>query len=216
MTCWQISNRHRAQYDHSNTWDLTSIFSVALSVFRGKKPKYDKDGLSRILNQKCNRWNALVHEHSKKVDDKWLNNIDKTFLTREGDILINSLGEGTIGRSTFITQQNEGLLYDSCMILLRLDQTKINPQFFCYLFNHKYGQNQVEEVKSAQSTKQTHLGITNLRKIRFPLPPKVTQNAIVDHISGLRMHIQKFNEHAKYTREKAIIEFEKEIFNIST
>lgn len=167
ITYWQISNRNRAQYN-SNKFALTSIFSVALSIFQGKKPKYDKDGLSRILNQKCNRWNALVHEHSKKVDDKWFNNIDKTFLTREGDILINSLGEGTIGRSTFITQQNEGLLYDSCIILLRLDSTKVNPKFFCYLFNHKYGQNQIEEVKSAQSTKQTHLGITNLKKIRFP------------------------------------------------
>lgn len=77
---------------------------------RGKIPKYDKTGLARILNQKCNRWNSLKLEHSKKVNDKWALSVDKKFFTREGDILINSLGEGTIGRSTFITQQNEGLL----------------------------------------------------------------------------------------------------------
>lgn len=210
FTDWNI--RNIAKYN-SNKFSLTSLNeSLTLSVFRGKSPKYDKEGKSRILNQKCNRWNNLELEHSKKVNDKWYNTIDKTFFTQEGDILINSLGEGTIGRSTFITKQNEGLLYDSCIILLRLDQTKVDPKFFCYLLNSKYGQNQIEDIKSGRSTTQTHLGVTNLKNIMFPLPPMASQNEIANHISELSMQIQELNKQAKHNREKAIIEFENKIF----
>lgn len=204
---------HLVQY--SDKFCFTSICRVAQSVLRGKSPKYDNDGKSKILNQKCNRWNSLELEHSKKVNDKWALSVDKKFLTREGDILINSLGEGTIGRSTFITQQNEGLLYDSCMILLRLDQKRVNPKFFSYLLNSQYGQNQVEDLKSARSTNQTSLCVKNLKKMMFPLPPKVIQNKIANHISRLRMQIQEFKKQAKHNREKVIIELEKEIWNIA-
>ena len=71
----------------------------------------------------------------------------------------------------------------------------------------------MEEVKSARSTKQTTLTITNLKKIIFPLPPKETQKEIARHISGFKAQVQKFTEQAKYNRKKAIIELEKKIFN---
>lgn len=101
------------------------------------------------------------------------------------------------------------------MILLRLDQKRVNPKFFSYLFNSQYGQNQVEDLKSARSTNQTSLCVKNLKKIMFPLPPKVIQNKIANHISRLRMPIQEFKKQAKHNREKVIIELEKEIFNIA-
>ena len=211
ISCWTCQMPNLIAKYNSNKFCLTSIFSVVLSVFKGKTPEYDKDGKSIILNQKCNRWNSLELEHSRIVNDKWSNNIDKKFFTQEGDILINSLGEGTIGRSTFLAKEREGLLYDSCIILLRLDQTKVNPQFFSYLFNSKYGQNQIEDLKSG-STRQTSLSVTNLQKIMFPLPPKEMQNEIANHILELRVQIHELNEQAKHNREKAIIELENQIW----
>ena len=215
LTDWYF-HKNQTQFNNSNKFSLTSILLLdGSSIFRGKTPKYDKTGFARILNQKCNRWNSLKLKYSKKVNDHWASAVDKKFFTREGDILINSLGEGTIGRSTFITQQNEGLLFDSCMILLRLDQKRVNPKFFSYLFNSRYGQNQVEDLKSARSTNQTSLCVKNLKKMMFPLPTKVIQNKIANHISRLRVQIQEFKKQAKHNREKAIIELEKEIFNIA-
>lgn len=89
-------------------------------------------------------------------------------LNKEGDILINSTGEGTIGRATYIKKEFEGLFYDSHLLLLRFDRNKVNPELFVELFNSDYGQNQVNDIKSAQATKQTELGVTNLIRLNFP------------------------------------------------
>ncbi|MBE0573606.1 restriction endonuclease subunit S, partial [Candidatus Dojkabacteria bacterium] len=70
---------------------------LVIDLFRGKSPRY-KDGTSSfILNQKCNRWNEIDMNFVKTVDEDWLKSIDYRFLTKEGDVLINSTGEGTIG-----------------------------------------------------------------------------------------------------------------------
>jgi restriction endonuclease S subunit len=213
---WNSANRNIAKYN-SNKFPLNSLVlnpTLAISVFRGKSPKYDKDGKSLILNQKCNRWNYLEKEHSKTVNDEWFNKIDESFFTKEGDILINSTGEGTIGRCTLITKENENLLYDSHILLLRLDKQKVDPKFYSYLFNSKYGQQQVEDIKSAQSTKQTELGVNNLKKIMFPLPSNTEiQTEIANHISDLKIEIKSLKEKAKENREQAMVDFENEIFN---
>lgn len=216
ITDWNSSNRNIAKYS-SSKYPLTSILldsTLAEGVFRGKSPKYDKDGNSKILNQKCNRWNFLELKHSKTVNDDWYNKIDKNFFTKSGDILINSTGEGTIGRSTHIEKINENLLYDSHILLLRLDKTKVNTKFYSYLFNSKYGQQQVEDIKSAQSTKQTELGVNNLKKIMFPLPEKIEiQRKIAEHISALELQMKNLKKEAKQNREQAILDFENELFN---
>ena len=75
-----------------------------------------------------------------------------------------------------------GLLYDSHILLLRLNKEKIYPRYFVYVFNSKYGQEQVENVKSAKTTKQTELGVENLKKIQIPIPPLHVQKQIVSEL----------------------------------
>lgn len=111
------------------------------------------------------------------------------FLTRENDILINSTGDGTIGRASIVSKEHEGLLYDSHIILLRLNTELINPLFFVYFNNSKLGQKQIENIKSAKSTKQTELGVGNLLKLQFPLPDIDIQREIVLEIKNLETQI---------------------------
>src|SRR5690606_37418061 len=134
------------------------------------------------------------------------------FFTREGDILINSTGNGTIGRASLITKKHINLIYDSHILLLRLNNLMVNSLYFTYLFNSRYGQMQVEALKSAQSTNQTELGISNLRKILFPLPQVEIQNEIANHISDLKQQIKDLKNRVKENEKKATTEFEQEIF----
>lgn len=181
-------------------------------IFRGKSPKYDKNGKGRILNQKCNRWNFIQLEYARAVNDNWLKGIEREFLTQENDIIINSTGEGTIGRASLITKQHEGLLYDSHLLLLRLDIKKINPAFLVMLINHEYGQSQIESLKSAKSTKQTELGVQNLLKVLFPLPPKRKQDSIVKFILNKKSGADQLLKKSQINQQIAIDEFEKQIF----
>lgn len=189
-------------------------------IFRGKSPKYIETSTSQILNQKCIRWYDIDKDWMKKVDDNWLKSIDDNFLTKPGDILINSTGEGTIGRAAIVKENESGLLYDSHILLLRLNSQIINPYYFIYFFNSAYCQNQIHELKSAQSTKQTELGVNNVLRIKIPLldlkietPGILDQLKIVKHISGLLNNISTLKKLSEETRNNALEEFKSELFN---
>lgn len=215
LTSWGVEKILKSLSFKSLKYPTTTLESNPVlykHIFRGKSPKYDKNGKARILNQKCNRWNFIELEYAREVNDNWFNSIEKEFLTKENDIIINSTGEGTIGRSSLITKQFEGLLYDSHLLLLRLDIEKVNPAFLVNLINHEYGQSQIESLKSAKSTKQTELGVQNLIKILFPLPSKKKQDSIIELVTTKRDEADRLRKKSQINQQSAIDEFEKEIF----
>jgi restriction endonuclease S subunit len=182
-------------------------------VFRGKSPQYSDTSNSVILNQKCIRWNDIELEHVKYVADEWYQSIDKSFFTKKGDILINSTGDGTIGRAICITNKYKNLIYDSHILLLRVNQNEINPLFLTYFINSKLGQMQIENIKSAVATKQTELGINNLINLQFILPKIEIQNEIASEIDSIKNKILLLNQQAEQNKLFAINDFESEIFN---
>ncbi|MFY7843722.1 restriction endonuclease subunit S [Chryseobacterium gambrini] len=187
--------------------------SLVEDVFRGKSPKYADKSDKYILNQKCNRWNKIEIEFVKTVVPEWYNNIEEKFFTKEGDIIINSTGEGTIGRSSYLGKDFEGLIYDSHILLLRLNKKIINPELFVELFNSTFGQNQVNQIKSAQATKQTELGVSNLLKIEIPVVNDITkQNSIIKQIKKLRDLALVNTNKSELLIRQANEEFEKAIF----
>ncbi|OOV29789.1 hypothetical protein BXU11_07955 [Flavobacterium sp. LM5] len=213
---WGLDKIFNSNELKSSLYDMTSFETnpnLVKSIFRGKSPKYSENSTRLILNQKCNRWNNIEIEHSKTVDERWYNGIDKNFFTKDGDVIINSTGEGTIGRATCLTNKYEGLLYDSHMLLLRVNKSVIDPLFYTYLFNSHFGQNQVDGIKSAQSTKQTELGVNNLKKIVFPLTSLEKQKEISKKIQLIKSQIKQLNNSSIKNKEEAILEFENEIFN---
>lgn len=193
------------------TVSLNSDGSLYLDIKRGKSPKYVEDSNVFILNQKCIRWSSIETQYAKTVDPSWLESIDEENLTQEGDILINSTGEGTIGRAAVVDNANTGLLYDSHVLLLRLNKNCIEPKYFELVFNSRYGQEQVENVKSAKTTKQTELGVENLKRILIPIPPLKVQQDIVKHMTALYKEASNLQQLSPYY-QRAISKFETQIF----
>lgn len=194
-----------------DTRTLNDDKSLYVDIKRGKSPKYATTSNTIILNQKCVRWHNIDTQYAKFVDADWIQTVDKDCFTRENDILINSTGEGTIGRAAIIEKSLEGLLYDSHILLLRLNTEKIDPKYFMFVFNSKYGQEQVDNVKSAKTTKQTELGIDNLKKIQFPIPPLDVQKKIVVKLETMYEEIAELQRLTPYY-EKALKDFETQIF----
>lgn len=187
---------------------------VIKEIFRGKSPKYCENSNAFILNQKCNRWNTIDLKYVKKVDKDWAISFDSKFYTKENDILINSTGEGTLGRSTCIKEKEHiNLLYDSHLLLLRLNDKYIDSQFFVYLFNSNYVQEQINILKGAISTKQTELGIEKVKKIKIPIPPLDIQKNISETILKKEEKVNNLNSMTKQLRKTARIELQNEIFS---
>lgn len=158
---------------------------------RGRSPKYSNTGVFKMLNQKCVRWYSIDKQHCKAIDIDWYNSTDDEFKIKQYNVLVNSTGDGTIGRSAIASKDIEGYMYDSHILNL---SSSISQFFICYFLNSDFGQYLVEKTKGATSTKQTELGVNNLANFIFPLPPLAEQQRIVERVDHLMDLCNKLEE----------------------
>lgn len=181
-------------------------------IHRGKSPRYSSNGRNYILNQKCVRWFDIDISYARMVDGQWLTGVAEELFTKEGDLLINSTGEGTLGRSAVVRRREEmGLPIDSHILVVRVNGSKLLAEFLCFLFNSEFVQRQIGFLKSATATSQTELGIASLQKINIVLPPISCQRTIVSELTEFRYKIALL-EKAGDARKHARINFENAIF----
>ncbi len=171
------------------------------AITRGKSPKYSEKGIPKMINQKCVRWFDLETIHCKLIDENWFESVPDELRVKEGDVLVNSTGEGTIGRSALVKSDANGFLFDSHVLRI---STIVSNFYIAIFINSSFGQNLIEQSKGAQSTKQTELGVNNLSNFIFPLPPFLEQLAIVERVENLlakcadlQTEIENINTHSK-------------------
>ena len=215
MTQWgydKVEGRFPFQFIGPAPVSLKQVPQLCLALFRGKSPRYDPKGDRVILNQKCNRKNEIDLRYAKTVDSAWLERISQKQFTAPGDLLINSTGEGTLGRASMVDHAHAGLFLDSHLLLLRPNCRRLDPRFFAYLFNTTLVQRQVEQLKGAQATKQTELGIENVRRIQFPLPSLERQQELGARAEQRAQLARRLRLQASQLRQKAQEAFEREVF----
>jgi type I restriction enzyme S subunit len=215
LQLWGVEkNQSLLQYEfHSHTpVSFNQNPHLIKEIYRGKSPIYDSKSSKVILNQKCNRLNLIEVEYAKPVSEAWLNKIERDRFTQQGDIIINSTGEGTIGRATYISSEYAGHMIDSHILLCRVNPDEIDPLFLVYQFNSSYIQEQIEHLKSAQATKQTELGIDNLKKIQFILPKIYKQRIIADILKKEITNTMQLQNKGLNLLEKAKLDFERRVF----
>ena len=83
-----------------NNWKKISDF-ITFST-KGITPKYVENSSIIVLNQKCIRNGVIDYSFSQFTDDT--KQISETKFVKKGDILINSTGVGTAGRSAFVDE----------------------------------------------------------------------------------------------------------------
>lgn len=100
-----------------NSWNDVSTFVVFTT--KGITPRYVKKSSIVVLNQKCIRNNRIDYSFAQFTDDS--KTIPDTKFVRKGDILVNSTGTGTAGRSAFVVDIPQGhrLIVDSHILILR-------------------------------------------------------------------------------------------------
>lgn len=188
--------------------------NYVIKASRGKSPKYRENTNAFILNQKCNRWDYLDLQFAKSVDEDWYNTVNEWLKTKVWDIIINSTWEWTLWRSSLVRDWFEWLLCDSHMLLLRVDQKKLNPEFLVKQINSPFFQKQIDWIKWARATNQTELWVDNLLNLVFVIPEDIViQNNIVKSISKLNKDIMESKEKSERLKMEAKIEFEKELFS---
>ena len=100
-----------------SNWKPLSEF-INFSI-KGITPKYVDKSNILVLNQKCIRNSQIDYSLARYTDDS--KNISSDKFVQKGDILVNSTGTGTAGRSAFVDEIPKviRLIVDSHILILR-------------------------------------------------------------------------------------------------
>ena len=154
-------------------WENVTLEDITALVSRGITPKYADDTDQIVINQKCIRNHtidlSLARTHTPKVvNEKWL---------RFGDLLINSTGDGTLGRAAQVWFQPKNLTVDSHVTIAR--PAKENLIFYIGLWGILH-EKEIESLHTG-STGQTELPRDRVKAMELLLP----DNETLDRFNGL-------------------------------
>lgn len=177
-------------------WTYETMENYCLTVTRGVTPKYSPGSGRLIINQRANRgteidWNELK-ELTPDLD------VPSEKYASKYDVLVNSLGEGTLGRIHLFLEDWATLAVDQHMSICRTS-SPAKSLYIYYLLSSPIGQDRIEAVKTG-STGMTMLNISKLREFDFLSPP----DALLTRFSNFALPIwDKITSNQKESRTLA-------------
>ncbi len=166
-------------------WTWRTIEEVAAYVQRGKSPKYVATSALPVVNQKCVRWHGVEAEHLKFVDpEQWSAWADERTL-RDGDILWNSTGTGTIGRAALYRPLAgfQRVVADSHVTVVRLREGL--PEYVHQWIKSPTLQGRIDAMQNG-STNQVELARSEVLATAVPWAPVEEQRRIVAKLDALQ------------------------------
>ena len=147
-------------------WAWARLENVTTYIQRGKSPKYSDIERYPVVAQKCNQWSGFSLEKAKFIDPDTAAKYSKERILRDGDLLWNSTGLGTLGRmAIYDTSKNDygWAVADSHVTVIRTREDWLEHRFAFAYFASPSVQTVIEE-KASGSTKQKELAQETVRR----------------------------------------------------
>ena len=172
------------------------IGDISTYIKRGITPKYVVENGYAVVNQKCIRDGKVTYEFIKYTDSHKKYNEEKK--VKQGDILINSTGTGTLGRVAYVDKDAFYTYVDSHVTILRCEN--YNSKFLYYWLSslEKY----IESLGKG-STNQIELNKDAIEEIEIPKLDFEQQNIVVENLSTYDDLIENNERQIKLLEEAA-------------
>ncbi|MFA6209157.1 MAG: restriction endonuclease subunit S [Candidatus Obscuribacterales bacterium] len=179
-------------------WASATVGEICEYLQRGKTPRYAEFSSLPVINQKCIRWTGIQAEHLKFIHPDQISEWPKEKFIKNGDILLNSTGTGTLGRACLVTLNDSmpGKVVDSHVTIIRVNIGIAHPKFVFYWFKGPTMQRLIDEL-STGTTNQIELNRSTISGIVIPLAPISDQEYIVEKLDGLLSCTQLGLEHVE-------------------
>ena len=170
-------------------WCACKLVDICSFLSRGKSPKYSEDDKTYpVFAQKCNLKDGGVSlEQAKFLDPSTINKWNEVYKLQTGDILVNSTGTGTVGRTRLFNTNCLGnypfVVPDSHVSVVRVLKS-ICPQYiYAYISSDSIQQYMEENLAGSTNQKELYIGV--LENMHIFLPPLAEQYRIVAKIEKL-------------------------------
>ena len=196
-------SRHSERSEESSAelpsgWELKALGDVCYRIKRGKAPKYVEQSDVLVFAQKCNQPDGTMSlEKALCLDPSILGKYKAEDYVKEGDVLVNSTGNGTVGRVGFF---NNKLLNNKKPVVPDTHITTIRglantfPKYLYYFLKPKES---YLSDKSLGTTNMKELHADVLEHLQIPLPPLSVQKEIVARLDKLSENVKRLEANYK-------------------
>ena len=194
--------RNDTEFCIPSSWCWTRLGKVTSYIQRGKSPKYASADGSLVVSQKCVQWHGLDLDKARKITYQSLVTYEDIRFLREGDLLWNSTGTGTIGRIIRLIDPPERLVCDSHVTVVRCLFVSSEYIRTWLRTGNVYG---LIEERAAGSTNQVELTAQMALNQIVPLPPLAEQRRIVatvDELMALCDRLETARTEREATRDR--------------
>lgn len=171
-------------------WEMQVLQECTFQIIRGKSGVYVEKSKYANLNQKVNKGFILEKQHYKYLDESI--DIPEEKFGRPRDIILNSLGQGTLGRVHFLFDVEPNVVIDQHITIIRTDRNKLTPEYLYFLLASGKYQNIINN-SVAGSTGMLMLNISVVRNMKIPVPPIDLQNKFTSLVEPMYTKIEKNN-----------------------
>ena len=182
-------------FDIPDSWEWARLKSFCLDIFSGKSPKYEKAETEfRIIGQAANQQSGLDYSQVKYTNKDFWCSMDERYFLRENDVILNTLGNGTLGRSGIIEALDYPILTDGHLFVFRT----VFPVSSWYLYLFLQQRKEEIEKTASGSTNQTFLSLSSTMEWVIPVPPLSEQERIVAKYRSVLSSLESYD--AAYVR----------------
>lgn len=174
-------------------WCVSSVGDCSCFLRRGISPKYNEEGSSIVINQKCIRQSVVDLNEARRQEKSF----DPEMNLNDSDTVICSTGAGTLGRVGQVFGQQPNTTFDSHVTLVRASNI-VGRQ---YLYHFLKSKQQYLQGMGKGSTNQLELNRATIQELVLLIPSVKTQNAfecqaqpIHDQITTLTKQIALLQE----------------------
>ena len=176
-------------------WCLCKMKDLCVFLSRGKSPKYlDQDKRYPVFAQKCNlKDGGISLEQARFLDPTTVSKWSEEYKLQTGDILVNSTGTGTVGRTRLFNERCLGkypfVVPDSHVSVIRTFEEIHSEYIYAYMSSSIIQEYILDNLAGSTNQKELYIGV--IENISTPLPPLAEQHHIVAKIEELFAQLDK-------------------------
>ena len=185
-------------FEVPSSWVWTTLGEICIFLSRGKSPKYkDDDRTYPVFAQKCNlKEGGISLEQARFIDPNTIDKWAEEYKLKTGDILINSTGTGTVGRTRLFNESCLGdypfVVPDSHVSVVRTHDEILSEFIYAYISSNFVQQYLEDNLAGSTNQKELYIGV--LDNLNIPLPPYKEQKRIADEIERWSRQIYKIDD----------------------